>query len=158
MPPIPNSSQPEVASVESSPDLPALQVLAQRYPQRTLARADRAMRCSPFRFQLFSDMVYRSVALGAIAGDAGLHHRYTTQRLTELRTDSELLWLIQVGLLRREVDGQGLTDSFRVTPLGRILVDRWQNGHNRGYYSSHNSPTVNDRLLNWIARWLRKPF
>ena len=36
------------------------------------------------------------------------------------------MWLIRVGILRREVDGQGITDSFRLTPLGRNIVNRWQ--------------------------------
>ena len=31
--------------------------------------------------------------------------------------------LISVGVLRREVDGQGLTSRFRLTPLGRQLLD-----------------------------------
>ena len=28
-----------------------------------------------------------------------------------------------MGVLRREVDGQGLTSRFRLTPLGRQLLD-----------------------------------
>ncbi|MCS6813633.1 MAG: hypothetical protein NZ772_08705 [Cyanobacteria bacterium] len=36
------------------------------------------------------------------------------------------LWLIQIGILRREVDRQGLTDSFRLTPLGKRRVNVWQ--------------------------------
>ncbi len=35
----------------------------------------------------------------------------------------DLRWLISVGVLRREVDGQGLTSRFRLTPLGRQLLD-----------------------------------
>ena len=37
--------------------------------------------------------------------------------------ENELRWLITVGVLRREVDGQGLTSRFRLTPLGRQLLD-----------------------------------
>ena len=37
--------------------------------------------------------------------------------------EDHLLWLISVGVLRREVDGQGLTSRFRLTPLGRQLLD-----------------------------------
>lgn len=33
------------------------------------------------------------------------------------------MWLIQVGVLRREVDGQGITDSYRLAPLGRQLLE-----------------------------------
>ena len=32
-------------------------------------------------------------------------------------------WLITIGVLRREVDGQGLTAKVRLTPLGRNIID-----------------------------------
>lgn len=98
-------------------------------------------------------MIQQSVALGAIAHLTGVQSQYTASPLLELRVESELLWLIQVGLLRREVDGQGLTDSFRVTPLGRLLVDKWQ--HNQGV--KRYSPTFSDRLYNAVLRWFRLP-
>lgn len=111
------------------------------------------MRCTPFQLRLFATMIQQSVALGAIAHATGVQNQYTMNPLSELRVESELLWLIQVGLLRREVDGQGLTDSFRVTPLGRLLVDKWQ--HNQGV--QRYSPTFSDRLYNAVLRWFRLP-
>ncbi len=123
-----------------------------QYSDKTLLRADRAMRCAPFRLLLFATMIQQSVGLGAIAHPTGVQSQYTKKVLSELRVESELLWLIQVGLLRREVDGQGLTDSFRVTPLGRILVDKWQQSGVRRY-----SPTLSDRLYNAVLRWFRLP-
>uniref|UniRef100_A0A832M1H8 Uncharacterized protein n=1 Tax=Oscillatoriales cyanobacterium SpSt-402 TaxID=2282168 RepID=A0A832M1H8_9CYAN len=125
-----------------------------QYPEQSILRADRAMRCAPFQLRLFADMVSQSVALKAIAQTAGVQNAYTNQPLSELRTESELLWLIQVGLLRREVDGQGLTDSFRVTPLGRQLVAKWQSQPQSKCYP----PSWSDRLSNAITRWLRLPF
>lgn len=124
------------------------------YPQRTLLRAERAMRCAPFRLHLFATMVVQSVSLKAIAQAAGVHHQYTYKPLSELSAESELLWLIQVGLLRREVDGQGLTDSFRVTPLGRQLVDKWQHQPPSRSYKLGWS----DRIYNALIRWFRLPF
>lgn len=124
-----------------------------RYPEKTLIRADRAMRCSPFRLNLFVTMVWQSVALKAIASASGVQNQYTLKPLSELQTENELLWLIRVGLLRREVDGQGLTDSFRVTPLGRQLVDKWQNHSGMGRYA----PTWSDRVYNVLIRWVRLP-
>lgn len=111
------------------------------------------MRSAPFRLRLFATMIQESVALSAIAYTAGVQNQYTLAPLSELRVESELLWLIQVGLLRREVDGQGLTDSFRVTPLGRLLVDKWQ--HYQGV--KRYSPKLSDRLHNLILRWFRLP-
>lgn len=124
-----------------------------QYPTRTVTRAERAMRCAPFQLHLFSVMVEQSVSLKEIAHKAGVENRYTSQPLSELRAESELLWLIQVGLLRREVDGQGLTDSFRVTPLGRQLVNKWQNYQALEEYS----PGWIDHCYNLSNRWLRLP-
>lgn len=121
-----------------------------QYSDRTVTRAERAMRCAPFRLQLFTTMIQQSVALKAIAQTAGIDYQYTTQPLSELAVEQELVWLIQVGLLRREVDGQGLTDSFRVTPLGRQLAELWQREPVRNH-----PPTWHDRLYNALNRWLR---
>lgn len=124
-----------------------------QYSHRTLERADRAMRCAPFRLKMFVTMVNQSVALTTIAGQSGLQKQYSVKPLSELGAEGELLWLIQVGLLRREVDGQGLTDSFRVTPLGRQLVHKWQNIGEKGRYV----PSLHDRFHNAVDRWLRLP-
>jgi hypothetical protein len=97
-------------------------------------------------------MVHQSVALRSIAGPIGVNQGYIDRPLAELRAESELLWLIQVGLLRREVDGQGLTDSFRITPLGRQIVDQWQN------QNASIQAGLSDRLYNALSRWIRFPF
>jgi hypothetical protein len=125
-----------------------------QYPEKTILRAERAMRCAPFRLNLFVAMVWQSVPLLAIARSTGIQNQYTSTTLSELRVENELLWLIQVGLLRREVDGQGLTDSFRVTPLGRMLVAKWQNSPSPNRYR----PSWGDRLYNAMERWCRRPF
>ncbi|MGA7932104.1 MAG: Npun_F0494 family protein [Kovacikia sp.] len=124
-----------------------------QYPIRTVERAERAMRCAPLRLKLFAAMVHQSVSLQAIAGYSGVQNQYTDHALSELTAENELLWLIQVGLLRREVDGQGLTDSFRLTPLGRQLVQNWQNGD-----TTPSVPVFRDRFYNSLNRWLRLPF
>ena len=123
------------------------------YPHRTVLRAERAMRCAPFQLTLFAKMVHQSVSLAAIAGHSGVTHGYTQRPLSEIIAEAELLWLIQVGLLRREVDGQGLTDSFRVTPLGRQLVQKW---HEQGN-TVRMMPTLGDRLSHAWTRWFRLP-
>ena len=111
------------------------------------------MRCAPFQLALLTTMVHQSVSLMAIAGQAGVEHQYTQKPLSELIAEAELLWLIQVGLLRREVDGQGLTDSFRVTPLGRQLVQKWQAQGN----AIRMTPTLGDRVQHSWRRWFRLP-
>ncbi len=96
------------------------------YPSRTVKRADRAIRCSPFQLHFLQTIRETSVFLSVIASNSGVESGYTRSSIAELAAENSLLWLIQVGVLRREVDGQGITDSFRLTPLGRQLVEKWE--------------------------------
>jgi hypothetical protein len=121
------------------------------YSRHAVKRAERAVRCAPFQLCLFETMRLQSVELKAIAGKTGLKNHYTRRPLPELVAENELLWLIQIGLLRREVDGQGLTDSFRLTPLGRQLVETWQRG------KILSQPSLLDRFYNIWNRWVRLP-
>ncbi|NJK37405.1 MAG: hypothetical protein HC835_11840 [Oscillatoriales cyanobacterium RM2_1_1] len=132
-------------SSTASPSIP--------YAPGTLQRAQRAICCSPFQLKLLTTMRYERVELGAIAHPSGVHQGYTRLPLSELAAENGLIWLIQVGVLRREVDGQGITDSFRLTPLGRQLVDQWV-----AQGQELTAPTWRDRLLNLLARRIRLPF
>lgn len=124
-----------------------------QYPVRTVQRAERALCCSPFQLPLFAAMRVNSIPLPAIAGGAGAEHHYTKRPLSEFAVESALMWLIQVGILRREVDGQGITDSFRLTPLGRQLLEKWE--HQGGVFPP---PSFLDRFYNALSRWVRLPF
>ncbi|EKV02061.1 hypothetical protein Lepto7375DRAFT_4263 [Leptolyngbya sp. PCC 7375] len=119
---------------------------------KILARAKRAVRCAPFYMKLLATMRSQSVPLRAIMDARGMLSGYTRQPLSEVAADNHLGWLITVGIVRREVDGQGLTDSFRLTPIGRQLVDQWEAA---GRPDSIGSPL--DYLLNARNRWLRLP-
>jgi hypothetical protein len=121
------------------------------YAQSTVERAETSLVCSPFNRALLTVMHHQSVPLSAIAQDKGIKHGYTKRFLSELACDNALDWLIQVGILRREVDGQGITDSYRLTPLGQTLAEKYQN-------QNWPNPSWRDRLQNAIARWLRLPF
>lgn len=123
-----------------------------QYPTRSIIRAERAMRCLPFQLPLFAAMRNTSVALNAIANQDGITNNYTKHPISELAAESGLMWLIQVGILRREVDGQGITDSFRLTPLGRYLLQKWEN-------QGGTLPPASflDRLYNALIRWFRLP-
>lgn len=127
-------------------------ISAMDYSPRTRERAERALRCSSFRLSLFVAMRSRGISAKAIAGQAGIDRGYTDKPLLELSIDNDLSWLIQVGLLRREVDGQGITDSFRLTPLGRQIVAEWES-------QGEESPkaSICDRFANPLNRWLKLP-
>ncbi len=118
------------------------------YTQATITRATRALACSPFKLNLFTQMQNQGISLQIIAGEPGIKNNYVTKNLTENQAESYLVWLINVGLLRREVDGQGLTDSFRLTPLGRKLIAQWESEGN------FPQPNIKDRLYNFTNRWL----
>ena len=92
-----------------------------------------------------------SVSLKAIAGESGVQQGYTKRPQSELAAENALGWLIQVGVLRREVDGQGITDSFRLTPLGRQLVEQYQS-------SSPPTPSWFAHFYNTVSRWFRLLF
>lgn len=119
------------------------------YSQGTIERAERAMRCLPFKLELLATMRNKSVPLLATVGESGVKNNYARSQLSELRAENDLLWAIQVGVLRREVDGQGITDRFRLTPLGRQLVEKWEK------VGAIAAPTWRDRLFNFLNRWLR---
>jgi hypothetical protein len=100
---------------------------------------------------LFETMRLEGVPLKAIALGVGVQHGYTRHPLSERAAENALLWLIHVGVLRREVDGQGITDSFRLTPLGRQLVEHYQ-------ASDWRTPSGLERSYNALIRWFRFPF
>ena len=123
------------------------------YPDKTIDRAELALRCAPFHLALFAKMRWESVSVPKLAGDLGVKSGYTRYPLSELGVEAATNWLIQVGMLRREVDGQGLTDSFRLTPLGLELIEKWET-------AGGILPSVSmfDQINNWSTRWLRLPF
>lgn len=134
--------------------MPAANLQTQKsftYTNSTQKRASRALRCSPFKLSLFERMLSERVAMSEISGSDGVKNNYTKRSLSELAADNALVWLIEVGLLRREVDGQGITDSFRLTPLGRQLTESFQS-------KTWANPTIGDRLLNALTRIFRLPF
>ncbi len=117
-----------------------------RFSPQTQDRARRAWRCSPFRWLLFKDLQERGVPLAQIWGKRGYQAGYTVRPLSEDQADQELMWLIQVGVLRREVDGQGITDSYRLAPLGRQLLEQLDP-------DASSQPSFADRLQNQLSQW-----
>ncbi len=122
------------------------------YAPQTVKRAKVALSCSPFQLKLFKDMRNQSVPIEQIAEAIGIESGYAKQTMRESKTEDELVWLINVGLLRREVDGQGLTDSFRLTPLGRKIIEQWEQSENKIPAAS-----IAEQIANWLNRWLKLP-
>jgi hypothetical protein len=111
--------------------------------QHALRRARQAVRCLPFRLGF-----YRALEQGALSSSQLASRKDWTSlsrcRLSATRTEDNLIWLIQLGVLRREVDGQGLTERVRLTPLGRQVLEPW------GDSIPAASPLT--RLRHWLQR------
>ncbi len=86
---------------------------------RALRRARQALGCLPFRRALYDTLASTALSSSAIASAGAT---YSRRPLSTNAVEGHLIWLIQLGVLRREVDGQGLTERVRLTPMGRDLL------------------------------------
>ena len=91
---------------------------------RALQRARLSLRCLPFRRSFYLALRDGAISSGELASRADAEQLFST-RLSADQLEDAFIWLIQLGVLRREVDGQGLTERVRLTPLGRQVLDSW---------------------------------
>ena len=84
---------------------------------RALKRASLALRCLPFRRAFYYEVSDRALSSTGLCSrnDA---RSLCRRNLTPDRAEADWIWLIQLGVLRREVDGKGLTERVRLTPHG----------------------------------------
>ena len=83
----------------------------------------RAMRCLPFTTTLYRALQHQGLDALDLWRNQQRYGRSRHWFRSADALEDDLRWLITVGVLRREVDGQGLTSRFRLTPLGRQLLD-----------------------------------
>ncbi|MFS6828284.1 Npun_F0494 family protein [Cyanobium sp. ATX-6F1] len=91
---------------------------------RSRARAWRAMGCLPFRRALYERLAEGGVSAEDLSAQEAVPH-WLQRPLSRRQAEQHLAWLIRLGLIRWEVDGQGLTDRVRLTPMGRQLLRQW---------------------------------
>lgn len=89
-----------------------------------LNRAATSLSCLPFRRAFYEEVGQRPIS------SEELCRRDDWARLVfapfgPARAEAHFNWLIRLGVLRREVDGQGLTERVRLTPMGRDVLTRW---------------------------------
>ena len=118
------------------------------YSPKAYRRAERAMRCAPFSKSLYWMLLEQSIDLAEVSGPAGYRQQFTRRPLAEVTAEDELMWLIQVGAVRREVDGQGITSRYRLAPIGRQLLVKWGQGDDIGG-TANWLEWVLDRLCRW---------
>lgn len=118
-----------------------------QFKEETVERATRALRLSPITARGIGEMAMRSVPAGELVGKAGTEAGLTRAPMTLQAIEEELIWLFRVGIVRREVDGQGITDRFRLTPLGQRVLDALSS-------QEKGAIGLGDQVQNWVIRWL----
>ena len=91
--------------------------------QKIFRRAQKGIRSCPFNFFLFQSLLESSISSQNVFMDKS---KYLKQEFMFINSsefiENEFLKLIKIGVLRREVDGQGLTSKVRITPIGRQVL------------------------------------
>lgn len=98
--------------------------IALLHDRRSLERAAEALRCLPLR-RAFYETVSAQALSGLEVVQRNTNLQLCRKRLGAAQVEGLLIWLIRLGVLRREVDGQGLTERVRLTPMGRQVLERW---------------------------------
>ncbi len=92
--------------------------------QKIFRRAKKGIRNSPFNLFLFQSLQKKSLSAQDVFENKT---KYLSQEFmfinSSLFIENEFLKLIKIGVLRREVDGQGLTSKVRITPTGRKVLE-----------------------------------
>ncbi len=113
---------------------------------RIKRRAIQALQCLPFNSNFYAD-----VKMAGIDAESAFKrpHKYCQDYSKWFRSPSSMesafRWLIKIGVLRREVDGQGLTSRVRLTPLGRQILEIAPD------LSSHQVGVL-ERISHWLSR------
>ena len=92
--------------------------------QKIFKRAKRGIKNCPFNLFLFQSLQKGSLSAENVFINKS---KYLNQEFmfisSSLFIENEFLRLIKIGVLRREVDGQGLTSKVRITPIGRQVLE-----------------------------------
>jgi hypothetical protein len=93
--------------------------------KESFERATRSVRCLPFRKRFYEETGNQAMSSKDLCSriDWG---NYVFSPFGVDRAEAHFRWMIKIGVLRREVDGQGLTDRVRVTPLGTEVINQWE--------------------------------
>ena len=92
--------------------------------QKIFRRAKKGIRNSPFNLFLFQTLQKGSLSAQNVLDNKSKYLKKEYMFINSfLFIDNEFLKLIKIGVLRREVDGQGLTSKVRITPIGRKVIE-----------------------------------
>ena len=92
--------------------------------QKIFRRAKKGLKSCPFNLFLFQSLLEGSLSAQNVFLNK---QKYLKKEFFFINNSSfietEFLILIKIGVLRREVDGQGLTSKVRITPIGRQVLE-----------------------------------
>ena len=92
--------------------------------QKIFRRAKKGIRNCPFNFFLFNSLQKGSLSAQNVFKNKSKYLKKDFMFInSSLFIENEFLKLIKIGVLRREVDGQGLTSKVRITPIGRQVLE-----------------------------------
>ena len=92
--------------------------------KKSIKRAMRAMKCAAFNLIFYQDAKSNGLDAQKVFF---MREKYSSNKSKWFKSSEEIeddfRWFIKIGILRREVDGQGLTSRIRLTPLGRQIIE-----------------------------------
>ncbi len=113
-----------------------------------IKRSTRAIKCLSLNSNFYKDVRVSGLSAEMVFAK---QDKYISNVIFKIKSKHELeesfLWLIRIGILRREVDGQGLTSSVRITPLGRLVLTNSPELPNQ-------KASILELINNWILRRL----
>ena len=113
---------------------------------QSIKRAIQTFRLLPFNSNFYADVQVKGLHAESVLQKKD---RYKVDGLKWFRSSNSLeasfSWMISVGILRREVDGQGLTSRVRLTPLGRQILEQ-----------NPEIPEEKANLWEEIIHWLKR--
>ena len=113
--------------------------------QRSWKRAERAVCSLPYRRTFYGLVSDQAISSAGFCQRTDLDRLFRGRVAAPDSVENDWIWLIRLGVLRREVDGQGLTERVRLTPMGRQLLATW----------TGEIPTATplQRLQHWVSRY-----
>ncbi len=116
---------------------------------RILKRTKRAIKCLDFNQRFYQDADSFGITAEEVfeMDNKYIVPKYSAWLKNTENVEAKFRWLIIIGVLRREVDGQGLTSKVRLTPLGREILQRHPELQNQ-------KANLYESVSNWFVRKL----
>ena len=111
-----------------------------------LERTSIAIKCISLNLEFYKDIENQGISAKQVFAKK---NKYLAKGSSWFKNDARLeesfRWLIKTGVLRREVDGQGLTAKVKLTPLGKKILARSPS-------LPSEVPTTWEKLNNWFFK------